>query len=101
MRVKITDRARELYKEVCPVSYRKCLTQDDVDYKIQRCVDLGRWNTLDQDLSYITVTYYKNKLVVLNGEIIDMFKTEDEYFEVDEDLKYKHWAKHYDLITYE
>jgi hypothetical protein len=98
MRIKIDENARNLYKENCPFSYAKCESISEVDYKIQRCVDLGRWKALDQDLSFFEVLYHKKKLVILNGKLIDMFTSDEPEYKVSERAKEKHYNTYYKVM---
>lgn len=99
MKLKIDSRARELFKENCPHSYQKCKNMSEVDYKIQRCVDLGKWDIKDHDLSFVEVTYHKKKLVILNGKLIDMFTTSEPEYKVSEFSKERHYITYYKNVV--
>ncbi|WP_179089087.1 hypothetical protein [Paenibacillus odorifer] len=42
MKINIDEKARKLFGSLCPTSTSKCETLMELDYKIQRCIDLGR-----------------------------------------------------------
>lgn len=96
MKLKINQRARELYIKNCPVSAAKCNTYEELDYKIQRCVDLGNCNFKNEDL--LEVRYHNRKLIILHNELIDMYPYEPEY-KVSEQLKEEYYNRHFKVVV--
>nr|WP_156736304.1 hypothetical protein [Mycobacterium sp. E3298] len=89
MKINITERARELWKEYCPLSTLKCDSFEELDYKIQRSVDLGRRIKIKRDGTMLY--HYHNRIVfVKNNEVIGMAKVKTEH-KVSERLKLRHY----------
>jgi len=99
MKINIDNRARELYQLNCPHSYKKCESLEEVDYKIQRCVDLGKWNSRDHDLSFVEIQYHNKMLVVLNNRLVDMFTCDEPEYKIEEEMKEQHYNTYFKVMV--
>lgn len=95
--MKISQNVRYKYMEICPNSTMKCDTYEEIDYKIKRAVDLGR---VVYTYPCRVIQYYNLRLTVEIGDkentVIDMEKN-DDFYRVDEDRKFAHECKHYNM----
>jgi hypothetical protein len=96
MGIKITEKARELYGALCPISTGKCESVEELDYKINRAVDFGKVLKIKNGVSY--VLYYNNLFHIKNNEIIHLEKSNARYF-VDEKKKSKHYNNTYKVLV--
>ncbi|MEC4565534.1 hypothetical protein L8C07_06210 [Paenibacillus sp. CMAA1739] len=78
-------RVIEQYKVCCPISYLKCDSVTDVEYKIKRAVNLGTKFAEHGETKYIQ--YYHLQFTVQNGKVIDLNKNYDRYIDVRENVK--------------
>lgn len=90
MRINVTNDARKLYGQFCPVSTYKCSSLDELDYKIQRLVDLG--DKCNVDDNHTLVYYHYLEIEVFNNEIVNIRKLEDKsmYYHIPEFKKIMH-----------
>jgi len=71
--MKITKKAREKYMELCKISTYKCDALTEIDYKIERCVSLGKMVLLDgEGVGYYI--YYNMMFLVKNDKVVDIKK---------------------------
>ncbi|MBE7896071.1 hypothetical protein G7L40_20775 [Paenibacillus polymyxa] len=83
--MKVSNRVIEQFKVCCPISYLKCDSITDVEYKIKRAVTLGRKFAEYEGRKYIQ--YYHLQFTVQNGKVIDLTKDYNKYIEVSENVK--------------
>lgn len=83
--MKVSNKVIEQYKTNCPISYLKCDSITDVEYKIKRAVALGTKFAEHGNTKYIQ--YYHLQFTVLNGKVIDLTKDYNKYIEVRESVK--------------
>jgi hypothetical protein len=96
MIIKIDWLTRNLYSQLCPISSSKCESVYELDYKIQRCIDLGKVTKASNGLKLIQ--YYRNQFHVKNNQIIDIVKTKHSY-EVNEKSKNAHYNKSHKVVV--
>ncbi|GAB6989607.1 hypothetical protein JCM16418A_16570 [Paenibacillus pini] len=72
MKIRINERTRELYAKNCPRSTYKCSSFKELDYKIQRCIDLGLIRTKGD---VTLVQYYNNQFQIIDSVIVNIQKT--------------------------
>jgi hypothetical protein len=96
MMIKIDWTARNLYSQLCPISSSKCGSVHELDYKIQRCIDLGKVTKSSGGLKLIQ--YYRNQFHVKNNRIINIVKTQHSY-EVNEKVKNAHFNKSHKVVV--
>lgn len=92
MKIKITERARKMYGENCPYSTEKCESLSELDYKIQRCVDLG--DKIEFHNKLYAVQYYKLQFIIDGNEIVSIHRNEEEYYHINKKLKHKYYLNH-------
>lgn len=83
--MKVKSRVIDKYMELCPISTYKCNSFRDIEDKIIRVVNLGCLHEIEVGKQYIV--YFHNCFVVEGGNVIDMFKEPELYWEVSEDEK--------------
>lgn len=83
--MKVSNRVIEQYKVCCPISYLKCHSITDVEYKIKRAVTLGTKFAEYGETKHIQ--YYHLQFTVHNGKVIDLTKNYDRYIDVRENVK--------------
>ncbi|MET3209640.1 UNVERIFIED_CONTAM: hypothetical protein ABIC26_002587 [Paenibacillus sp. PvR008] len=83
--MKVSNKVIEQYEELCPVSYLKCDSITDIEYKIKRAVALGTKFAEHDGEKYIQ--YYHLQLTIQNGKVIDLTKNYDKYIEIRETVK--------------
>ncbi|MGG1671463.1 hypothetical protein ACIFOE_12580 [Paenibacillus sp. NRS-1783] len=83
--MKVSNKAIEKYKELCPISYQKCDSLTDIEYKIKRAVALG--TKLAEHEDTIFKQYHHLQFTVQNGKVIDLTKDYDKYIEIRESVK--------------
>lgn len=86
-RLKVKSSVIDQYKELCPLSYSKCDSLTDVEYKIKRAATLGTHIATFDEAKHIQ--YYNLCFVVKENKIIHMYQNPDKYIEVRESVK---WA---------
>jgi hypothetical protein len=96
MIIKIDWLTRNLYSKHCPISASKCESVSELDYKIQRCIDLGKVTKSSGGLKLIQ--YYCNQFHVQNNQIINIVKTKHSY-EVSEKVKNAHFNKSHKVVV--
>lgn len=91
--MKIDKRVIEQYRIQCPTSTSKCSSEDEIKYKIERAVTLGKVVDIREDGYHIQ--YHYNIFIVKNKRIIVLYESnsKDRYIRVSERVKQK-----YDLI---
>jgi hypothetical protein len=83
--MKVSNRVIEQYRVCCPISYLKCDSVTDVEYKIKRAVTLGTKFAEYGQTKYIQ--YHHLQFTVQNGKVIDLTKNYDKYIDVRENVK--------------
>lgn len=83
--MKIKSSVIDKYEALCPFSFMKCDSFDEVRYKIIKCVTLGQVIRTEENKKYIQ--YYYNQFVLENGEVVDLFKDMSTYIEISEKVK--------------
>ncbi|MDP9675371.1 hypothetical protein J2W97_001354 [Paenibacillus jamilae] len=83
--MKVSNRVIEQFKVCCPISYLKCDSITDVEYKIKRAVTLGTKFAEYGETKHIQ--YYHLQFTVQNGKVIDLTKNYDRYIDVRENVK--------------
>jgi len=96
MKINITEKARELYGQYCSISTAKCESFEELDYKIQRCIDLGQKRCLS-DGTYL-VQYYRNQFHIKDGEIINMSRSKKCHL-IKEKRKINHYYNTYKVMV--
>ncbi|WP_211747913.1 hypothetical protein [Paenibacillus sp. Marseille-Q4541] len=91
--MKISKSVIEEYKVMCPASAQKSGTDEIIEYKIRRAVDLGK--VVDIRGEEFHIQYFYNIFVRKNNSVVKMYKSNsnDRYINVSERVKQK-----YDLI---
>ncbi|MMZ67777.1 hypothetical protein D1872_303980 [compost metagenome] len=97
MLIKITEKARKLYGTFCPYSTEKCSSFSELDYKIQRCIDLGKEMTVTHNNVHL-IQYYHLQFHVLHNQIINLVRT-DYCYHIPEILKIKHYYNTYKVVA--
>lgn len=96
MRVKITEKARKLYGQNCPYSTEKCESLYELDYKIQRCIDLGKKKK--SSANTYSVQYYKIQFQIKDNEIVNIQRTKKCY-EIDDKVKNSHYKREFRVLN--
>lgn len=75
----------EKYEVICPLSYMKCESFSEVEYKIEKCITLGQ--TIKRNGEERHVQYYYNCFVIKGETVVDMFKNMNNYVDVRDKVK--------------
>ncbi|MGV2887231.1 hypothetical protein [Paenibacillus taichungensis] len=70
--MKIKNNIIEKYAELCPLSYMKCDSFSEVEYKIERSIALGQ--TIKRTGKERHVLYYHNCFIIQDSTVVDMYK---------------------------
>lgn len=89
----INDKARELYKRNCPKSAKRCNSIEELDFKIQRCIDLS-YHLKTKENGTQLYHYFNNIFYVKEYEIVDIQKSKSSFF-VSEEKREEYYNKNY------
>ena len=91
--MKIDKKVVEQFKIQCPTSASKCGSNEEIKYKIEKAVTLGKVVDIREDGYHIQ--YHYNIFIVKYNKVIAMYESnsKDRYINVSERVKRK-----YDLI---
>jgi hypothetical protein len=85
--MKIKSKVVMKYLELCPTSSRKCDSFEEIKYKIERAVTLGKVVS-KAGIDKRVIRYYHLNFIVKNNIVIDMIKDEEsKKIEISEHLK--------------
>ncbi|GAA4879226.1 hypothetical protein GCM10023310_69200 [Paenibacillus vulneris] len=88
--MKVKRQVIEQYLELCPLSSFKCSTHEEIEYKVKRCVSLGKIVEMNNDGSLV-YGYYHLRFIVKDECVIEMFKVNKKYtIHIKEYLKAKY-----------
>lgn len=97
--MKIDKKVIEQYKIQCPISTAKCISEDEIKYKIERAVTLGKVVDIREDGYHIQ--YHYNIFIVKNKKIRAMYKSNNKnrYITVSERVKHKYDSIHSKVLV--
>ncbi|MFE6075590.1 hypothetical protein ACFVQB_14055 [Paenibacillus sp. NPDC057886] len=75
----------EKYAEHCPLSYMKCDSFSEVEYKIERSITLGQ--TIKRNGNERHVQYYHNCFILEGNVVVDMYKDLSKCVDVRKSVK--------------
>ncbi|WP_063562890.1 hypothetical protein [Paenibacillus sp. O199] len=83
--MKIKSVIIDKYSELCPLSFMKCESFSEVEYKIERSIALGQ--TIKRTEKERHVQYYHNCFVIQNNTVVDMYKDLSKCVDVRKSVK--------------
>ncbi|WP_339193779.1 hypothetical protein MKY95_18735 [Paenibacillus sp. FSL P4-0176] len=83
--MKIKNKVVEKYAELCPLSYMKCDSFSEVEYKIERSIVLGQTTKRTEKERH--VQYYHNCFILEGNVVVDMYKDLSKCVDVRKSVK--------------